>query len=49
MKEYIFSAEVTVSAITRVMANSEEEGREIVEGRNVEIGGWGSGASDKES
>ena len=47
MKEYIFTAEVTVSASTRVNANSEDEAREIVEGRNVKIGGWGSGISDK--
>lgn len=48
MKEFIFTAEVTVSATTRVKARNEAEAREKVENRGVEIGGWGTGVSDEE-
>jgi hypothetical protein len=48
MKTFHLSAEVTVTATTIVRAKSKEDAIAAAEGRQVEIGGFGSGASEKD-
>lgn len=48
MASYYLSAQVTVSAVTRVEADSVEEAMGIAESRDVVLGGIGSGAEADE-
>lgn len=49
MPKFKLGAVVTVSAYTTVEADTEEEAREIAEGRDVTLGGIGSGVYEDES
>ena len=48
MKTYHLSAEVTVTATTIVRAKNTKDAIAIAEGRQVEIGGFGSGVNGKD-